>query len=88
MVWLAATGAAGVEHGTATSSDPPLLITNIGGRSTVSLDGTWRTIIDPYGAGYLSYRAERRGDGFFRDAKTRRSGRVRLRRVGDAPGAG
>ena len=48
---------------------PPPLIANIGGRATLSLDGEWRTIVDPYGAGYVSYHAERLADGYFKDAK-------------------
>ncbi|MGC1913554.1 MAG: glycoside hydrolase family 2 TIM barrel-domain containing protein [Candidatus Acidiferrales bacterium] len=36
----------------ATAAAPPsTLITNIPGRTSVSLDGAWRTIVDPYGAG-------------------------------------
>ena len=39
---------------------PSSLITNIGGRTTVSLNGAWRTIVDPFDSGH---------SGFFRDAK-------------------
>ena len=60
-------GAGAVEPGRAADRSPHL-IANIGGRSTLSLDGSWRTIVDPYGAGYLSYHAQPLADGYFRDA--------------------
>ena len=34
------------------------LIANVGGRETTSLNGQWRTIIDPYDFGWLDYRAK------------------------------
>jgi beta-glucuronidase len=45
------------------------LITNTEGRHTISLDGPWRTIIDPYETGYYDYRYEPRQDGYFKNAK-------------------
>ena len=45
------------------------LITNTEGRHTISLDGQWRTIIDPYETGYYDYRYEPRSDGYFKNAK-------------------
>jgi beta-glucuronidase len=45
------------------------LITNINGRSTISLDGPWQTIIDPYETGYYNYRWEPRNDGYFKNQK-------------------
>jgi beta-glucuronidase len=47
----------------------PSLLVNIDGRETTSLNGTWHTIVDPYGAGYVGYHAEWLVDGYFRDAK-------------------
>jgi beta-glucuronidase len=44
-------------------------IGNVEGRKTYSLDGPWRTIVDPYGFGYYDYRHEAKPDGFFMDAK-------------------
>ncbi len=32
------------------------LIANTDGRRTISLDGQWQTIIDPYETGYYDYR--------------------------------
>jgi len=45
------------------------LITNTDGRKTVSLDGQWQTIIDPYESGYYDYRYQPSANGFFKDAK-------------------
>ena len=44
----------------------PQLI-NVDGRKTTSLDGLWRTIIDPYENGYYDYRWLPTADGFGRD---------------------
>jgi len=41
------------------------LITNVAGRSTTTLNGSWQSIIDPYEAGYYDYRHQPREDGFF-----------------------
>jgi beta-glucuronidase len=45
------------------------LIQNIEGRKTVSLNGPWQTIIDPYENGYYNYRYEPRDDGYFKNQK-------------------
>ncbi|HCX29581.1 MAG TPA: beta-glucuronidase [Blastocatellia bacterium] len=45
------------------------LIANTQGRKTVSLDGQWQTIIDPYETGYYDYRYLPSADGYFKDAK-------------------
>ena len=34
------------------------MLTNVAGRRTVSLDGRWRSIVDPYGAGSYDYRLQ------------------------------
>jgi beta-glucuronidase len=44
----------------------PQLI-NVAGRNTTSLDGLWRTIIDPYENGYYDYRRKPLADGFGKD---------------------
>jgi beta-glucuronidase len=49
-------------------AQPPGLIANIEHRSTVSLNGTWHVIVDPYDNGYYDYRHQPRADGFFRNA--------------------
>src|SRR2546421_1441032 len=45
------------------------LIANTDGRKTVSLDGEWKTIIDPYESGYYDYRYQPSANGYFKDAK-------------------
>lgn len=45
------------------------LIANSDGRQTVSLDGQWKVIIDPYESGYYDYRYQPSADGYFKDAK-------------------
>ena len=45
------------------------LITNIPGRNTISLNGSWQVIIDPYETGYYDYRFQPRGDGYFKNTK-------------------
>ena len=47
------------------------LIANLDGRKTVSLDGQWKTIIDPYEAGYYDYRYQEAANGYFKDARPR-----------------
>lgn len=45
------------------------LVANTDGRKTVSLDGQWRTIVDPYETGYYDYRYQPSANGYFKDAK-------------------
>jgi beta-glucuronidase len=48
---------------------PAGLIVNVEHRKTVSLNGTWHYIVDPYDNGYFDYRHQPRKDGFFENAK-------------------
>jgi beta-glucuronidase len=50
------------------AQDAPL-ITNVSGRHTISLDGPWQIIIDPYETGYYDYRSKPRADGYFKNQK-------------------
>lgn len=45
------------------------LIANTDGHRTISLDGEWKTIIDPYESGYYNYRYQPSIDGYFKNAK-------------------
>jgi beta-glucuronidase len=45
------------------------LIGNTDGRKTISLDGQWQTIIDPYESGFYNYRYQPSDDGYFKNAK-------------------
>jgi beta-glucuronidase len=50
-------------------SGPAPLIVNLDGRTTRSLDGAWRTIVDPFDNGYRNAEQQVRRDGFFRDRR-------------------
>ena len=45
------------------------LIQNVESRQTVSLNGLWHTIVDPYENGYYDYRYMPRDDGYFKNQK-------------------
>ena len=45
------------------------LIANTDGRKTISLDGQWKAIIDPYESGFYDYRYQPSANGFFKNAK-------------------
>ena len=45
------------------------LIANTEGRRTITLDGEWKTIIDPYESGFYDYRYQPSIDGYFKNAK-------------------
>jgi len=45
------------------------LIANSDGRKTVSLNGQWQTIVDPYESGYYNYRYQPSDNGYFKNAK-------------------
>ena len=47
------------------------LISNVSGRQTVSLDGSWQAIVDPYDVGALDYRAQplKNNHAFYKDYK-------------------
>ncbi len=51
------------------SQDSNHFITNVKNRSTYSLNGYWKIIVDPYENGYYNYRYEPRGDGYFENKK-------------------
>jgi beta-glucuronidase len=45
------------------------LITNTENRKTISLDGQWQIIVDPYESGYYNYRYQPSDSGYFKNAK-------------------
>ena len=51
-------------------------IANPAGRHSVSLDGKWRTIVDPYENGYYDYRLKPSKEGYFRNAKPKNPGEL------------
>jgi beta-glucuronidase len=44
-------------------------IQNTGGRKTISLDGEWKMIVDPYESGFYDYRYQPSANGYFKNAK-------------------
>src|SRR5215467_4757490 len=50
-------------------AQPLGLIANTDGRKTISLDGQWKIIIDPYESGYYDYRYQPSTNGYFKDTK-------------------
>ena len=56
-------------------------IQNVWGHTTMSLDGDWHVIVDPYENGYFNYRYEEADNGYFRNQKptsVRDLNRIRL----------
>lgn len=51
------------------NAQPGPLIQNVEGRKTISLNGDWRIIIDPYETGFLTYRLDEDANGYFKNAK-------------------
>jgi len=45
------------------------LINNVEGRNTISLNGQWQIIVDPYESGYYNYRYQPSESGYFKNAK-------------------
>src|SRR5712691_2042975 len=45
------------------------LIAKLDCRKTISRDGRWRRIIEPYETGYYDYRYQPSANGYFKDAK-------------------
>jgi beta-glucuronidase len=45
------------------------VLQNTEGRKTISLDGQWQAIIDPYESGFYDYRYQPSANGYFRNAK-------------------
>jgi len=54
---------------TAFGQTPAPLITNVGHRTTISLNGSWHTIIDPYDSGSVTYDGKPNDRSFFHNAK-------------------
>lgn len=50
------------------------LMTNVGARHSLSLDGRWQTIIDPYENGFYDYRYQESPNGYFKNTKPKNPG--------------
>jgi beta-glucuronidase len=54
----------------------PTLLVDSDRRTSISLDGDWHVIVDPYDNGYYDFRMQPRADGYFRNEKPDTSGRL------------
>src|SRR5579859_2513431 len=50
-------------------SHAPTLLVDVDHRQTVSLDGEWHTIVDPYATGLYDFHRHLRRDGYFKNGK-------------------
>src|SRR5436305_11082064 len=50
-----------------------LLLANVDHRTTLSLNGDWHAIVDPYDNGYYDFRMQPRNDGYFLNQRPSRS---------------
>jgi beta-glucuronidase len=73
MALLALGTGAGFIPGQAQST-PPILLADVDHRTTMSLDGEWHTIVDPYFSGQYTFHHEARRNGFFMNAKPKKDG--------------
>ena len=53
----------------ATCASAANVLHNVFGRKTVSLNGDWQVIVDPYDAGYYDYRMRESANGYFKNWK-------------------
>jgi beta-glucuronidase len=53
----------------APSAMPATLLVDVDHRPTISLNGDWHTITDPYGTGLYTFHGKLRADGYFMNAK-------------------
>ena len=58
------------------AAGPATAVVNPGARHTVSLDGKWRTIVDPYEMGFYDYRLKESPTGYFKNAKPKDPGEL------------
>ena len=60
----------------AAADQKPTLLVDADHRTSVSLNGDWHVIVDPYDNGYYDFRMQPRADGYFRNEKPDGSGRL------------
>jgi beta-glucuronidase len=58
------------------SDQKPTLLVDANHRTSISLNGDWHVIVDPYDNGYYDFRMQPRADGYFRNEKPDGSGRL------------
>ena len=60
----------------AAADQSPALLVDADHRTSISLDGDWHAVIDPYDNGYYDFRMQPRADGYFRNEKPDASGKL------------
>lgn len=60
----------------AAAAQRPTLLVDVDHRNTISLDGDWHTIVDPYDNGYYDFRMQVRKDGYYRNEHPDKSGKL------------
>ena len=63
-------------HSSYAHAQSPTLLVDVDHRKTISLNGEWHTIIDPYGTGLYGIHGAPRTDGYFLNAKQQPGGPV------------
>jgi beta-glucuronidase len=53
----------------AAADSKPILLVDSDHRTSISLDGDWHAVVDPYDNGYLDFRMQARPDGYFLNEK-------------------
>jgi beta-glucuronidase len=56
-------------QGRSADLSPPMLLVSIDHRRTISLNGDWHSIADPYGRGLYDFHGKLRSDGYFMNGK-------------------
>src|ERR1017187_714063 len=54
----------------------PILLVNSDHRTSISLNGDWHAVFDPYDNGYLDFRMQARPDGYFLNDKPGKSDKL------------
>jgi hypothetical protein len=71
--WFALSGFLAVpgaySQGRSTDLSSPMVLVNVDHRQTISLNGDWHTIADPYATGLYNFHGKPRTDGYFMNGK-------------------
>jgi len=56
-------------QGTSANLSSPMVLVNVDHRQTISLNGDWHTIADPYATGLYNFHGKPRTDGYFMNGR-------------------
>ena len=73
ILWCAFTAVA-LAQAKQADGHAPLLLVDVDHRQTVTLDGEWHTIVDPYATGLYDFHGHIRNNGYFKNEKQQSSG--------------